>query len=166
MRRRIKVADPRIFLVSAAYIYIREEVVDDNNRISKTASQTNPPLCLPRGDTKRRVRLAGGGESGASSSSTIAMRHSSPKRTAAERDIPGDRRQCSSSIVGYLARDYYGLCAIILAALVLHTSDVRMNICYGNVMTNMKTWNFYALNARALGRSGGVPQENFAIYSV
>ena len=100
------------------------------------------------------------------SSSTIAMRHSSPKRTAAERDIPGDRRQCSSSIVGYLARDYYGLCAIILAALVLHTSDVRMNICYGNVMTHMKTWNFYALNARALGRSGGVPQENFAIYSV
>ena len=35
MRRRIKVADPRIFLVSAAYIYvhIREEVVDDNNII-------------------------------------------------------------------------------------------------------------------------------------
>ena len=27
MRRRIKVADPRIFLVSAAYMHIREEVV-------------------------------------------------------------------------------------------------------------------------------------------
>ena len=65
MRRRIKVADSRIFLVSAAYMHIREEVVDDNNRISKTASQANPPLCLPRGNTKRRVRLAGGGESGA-----------------------------------------------------------------------------------------------------
>ena len=33
MRRRIKVADPRIFLVSAAYMHIREEVVDDNNII-------------------------------------------------------------------------------------------------------------------------------------
>ena len=71
MRGRIKVADPRIYLGSAAYIHIREEVVDEYQtitkyRISKTASQANPPLCLPRGDTKRRARLAGGGESGAS----------------------------------------------------------------------------------------------------
>ena len=29
MRGRIKVADPRIHLVSAAYIHIREEVVDE-----------------------------------------------------------------------------------------------------------------------------------------
>ena len=29
MRRRIKVADPHIYLVSAAYIHIRKEVVDD-----------------------------------------------------------------------------------------------------------------------------------------
>ena len=29
MRRRIKVADPRIFLIYAAYIHIREEVVDE-----------------------------------------------------------------------------------------------------------------------------------------
>ena len=36
MRRRIKVADPRIYLVSAAYIRIREEVVDDNNIIMRT----------------------------------------------------------------------------------------------------------------------------------
>ena len=36
MRRRIKVADPRIYLVSAAYIHIREEVVDDNNIIMRT----------------------------------------------------------------------------------------------------------------------------------
>ena len=67
MRRRIKVADSRIFLVSAAYMHIREEVVDDNNRISKTASQANPPLCLPRGNTKRQgflmvFRRCGGSE--------------------------------------------------------------------------------------------------------
>ena len=30
MRRRIKVADPRIFHVSAAYMHIHEGVVDDN----------------------------------------------------------------------------------------------------------------------------------------
>ena len=29
MRRRIKVADPRIFLIYAAYMHIREEVVDE-----------------------------------------------------------------------------------------------------------------------------------------
>ena len=29
MRGRIKVADPRIYLVSAAYIHIREEVVNE-----------------------------------------------------------------------------------------------------------------------------------------
>ena len=29
MRRRIKVADPRIFLIYTAYIHIREEVVDE-----------------------------------------------------------------------------------------------------------------------------------------
>ena len=29
MRRRIKVADPRIFLIYAAYVHIREEVVDE-----------------------------------------------------------------------------------------------------------------------------------------
>ena len=40
MRRRIKVADPRIFLVSAAYIHIREEVVDDNNIMKGTKVQT------------------------------------------------------------------------------------------------------------------------------
>ena len=33
MRRRIKVADPRIFLVSAVYMHIRGKVVDDNNII-------------------------------------------------------------------------------------------------------------------------------------
>ena len=78
MRRRIKVADPRIFLVSAAYIHIREEVIDDNNIIMRTR--------LPRGDAKRRVRLAGGGESDASISQQFHhsyMRHPSPKRTAA-----------------------------------------------------------------------------------
>ena len=36
MRRRIKVADPRIFLISAAYMYmhIREEVVDEYQTIT------------------------------------------------------------------------------------------------------------------------------------
>ena len=34
MRRRIKVADPRIFLVSAAYMHIREEVVDEYQTIT------------------------------------------------------------------------------------------------------------------------------------
>ena len=29
MRRRIKVADPHQFLISAAYMHIREEVVDE-----------------------------------------------------------------------------------------------------------------------------------------
>ena len=36
MRRRIKVTDPRIFLVSAAYIHIREEVVDEYHIIMRT----------------------------------------------------------------------------------------------------------------------------------
>ena len=34
MRRRIKVAGPRIFLISAAYLHIREEVVDENPSIT------------------------------------------------------------------------------------------------------------------------------------
>ena len=34
MRRRIKVADPRIYLVSAAYMHIREEVVDEYQTIT------------------------------------------------------------------------------------------------------------------------------------
>ena len=34
MRGRIKVADPRIYLVSAAYIHIREEVVDEYQTIT------------------------------------------------------------------------------------------------------------------------------------
>ena len=34
MRRRIKVADPRICLVSVAYIHIREEVVDEYQTIT------------------------------------------------------------------------------------------------------------------------------------
>ena len=29
MRRRIKVADPCLFLISAAYMHIREEMVDE-----------------------------------------------------------------------------------------------------------------------------------------
>ena len=38
----------------------------------------------------------------------------------------------------------------ILAAWVLHTSDVRTNICYGNVMTHMKTWNLIGSSAYKL----------------
>ena len=34
MRRWIKVADPRIYLVSAAYIHIREEVVNEYQTIT------------------------------------------------------------------------------------------------------------------------------------
>ena len=34
MRRRIKVADPRIYLVSAAYMHIHEEVVDEYQTIT------------------------------------------------------------------------------------------------------------------------------------
>ena len=34
MRGRIKVADPRIYLVPAAYIHIREEVVDEYQTIT------------------------------------------------------------------------------------------------------------------------------------
>ena len=34
MRRRIKVADPRLFLVSAAYMHKREEVVDEYQTIT------------------------------------------------------------------------------------------------------------------------------------
>ena len=34
MHRRIKVADPRIFLVSAAYIHICEEMVDEYQTIT------------------------------------------------------------------------------------------------------------------------------------
>ena len=34
MRGRIKVADPRIYLGSAAYIHIREEVVDEYQTIT------------------------------------------------------------------------------------------------------------------------------------
>ena len=34
LRRRIKVADPRIFLISAAYMHIREEVVDEYQTIT------------------------------------------------------------------------------------------------------------------------------------
>ena len=80
MRRRIKVADPHIYLVSAAYIHIREEVVNEYHNYA------NPPLRLPRGDAKRQVRLAGGGESDASIPQQFHhsyMRHPSPKRTAA-----------------------------------------------------------------------------------
>ena len=34
MGRRIKVADPRIYLASAAYMHIREEVVDEYQTIT------------------------------------------------------------------------------------------------------------------------------------
>ena len=54
--------------------------------IKQKHNYANPPLRLPQGDVKRRVRLAGGGESDASISLQFHhsyMHHPSPKRTAA-----------------------------------------------------------------------------------
>ena len=65
-----------------------------NYRISKTASQENPPLCLPRGDAKRRVRLDGGGESGASISQQFHQSYAplvSQAHGGWHSNIPGDR---------------------------------------------------------------------------
>ena len=42
----------------------------------------------------------------------------------------------------------YTLAARILP--IMHTSDVRMNICYGNVMTHMTTWNLIGSSAYKL----------------
>ena len=48
MRRRIKVADPRIFLISAAYMHIHVEVVNDIIRGSQRppAKRTRCFACL------------------------------------------------------------------------------------------------------------------------
>ena len=55
MRRQIKVTDPFIFLVSAAYMHIREEVVDDNNIIIKDRQPSEPAALL----ASRRHKAAG-----------------------------------------------------------------------------------------------------------
>ena len=52
MRRRIKVANPRIFLIPAAYMHIREEVVDEY--------QTITLLCEPAVSLASRRRKAAG----------------------------------------------------------------------------------------------------------
>ena len=45
MRRRIKVADPRIFLIYAAYMHIREVVVDEYH-YERTAVRNVPGICI------------------------------------------------------------------------------------------------------------------------
>ena len=87
MRRRIKVADPRIFLVSAGYMHIREEVVDEYQTIR---SQRPPPkrtrrfACLEETQSGGFAWLVVANRAlPYRSSSIIAMRHSSPKCTAA-----------------------------------------------------------------------------------
>ena len=92
MRRRIKVADPRIFLIFAAYIHIREEVVDDNDIIIGSqrppAKRTRCFACLEETQSGGFAWLAVANRAlpYRSSSNIILysyMRHPSPKRTAA-----------------------------------------------------------------------------------
>ena len=87
MRRRIKVADPRIFLVSAAYMHIREEVVDEYHNIGcqrPLAKRTRRFACLEETQSGGFAWLVVANRAlPYRSSSTIAMRHSSSKRTGA-----------------------------------------------------------------------------------
>ena len=81
MRRRIKVADPRIYLVSAAYMHIREEVVDEYHNIGSqrpAAKRTRRFACLEETQNGGFAWLVV-----ANRALPYRSSHSSPKRTVA-----------------------------------------------------------------------------------